>query len=111
MIVNFSRSRFAPPTNIRVIVDGQTVPALADESVAAILLRTCDGATGHDHAGRPRAPYCMMGICFECVAIIDGAASLRTCLIPARDGMSIQRQNGPCPLPDISCQGQAKNSG
>ncbi|MCH4089764.1 (2Fe-2S)-binding protein [Acetobacter sp.] len=111
MTVNFFRSPFAPPTNIRVMVDGQTVLALAGESVAAILLRTCDGPTGHDHAGRPRAPYCMMGICFECVAIVDGAASVRTCLIPARDGMNIQRQNGPYPLPDISCQGQAKRNG
>ncbi|NLI27483.1 MAG: (2Fe-2S)-binding protein [Acetobacter sp.] len=111
MTVSFSRSPLAPPTNIQVLVDGQAIPAQAGESVAAILLRACEGPTGHDHAGRPRAPYCMMGICFECVAIVDDASSVRTCLIPASDGMCVERQNGSCQLPEISCQRQEKKRG
>ncbi|BCI65822.1 (2Fe-2S)-binding protein [Acetobacter aceti] len=101
MVINFLRSRLAPSTDIRVIVEGRDVPALAGESVAAILLRTFEGATGSDSISRPRAPYCMMGICFECVAIVDGMASVRTCLIPAKDGMRITRQNGPSPLQEV----------
>ena len=41
-----------------------------------------------------RAPYCMMGVCFECLARIDGEASVQTCLTVVRDGMRVERQHG-----------------
>ena len=42
----------------------------------------------------PRAPYCMMGVCFDCLAIVDGVASTQTCLVTVREGMRVQRQYG-----------------
>ena len=42
----------------------------------------------------PRAPYCMMGVCFECLVEIDGKPSRQACLTPVRDGMVIKRQQG-----------------
>jgi hypothetical protein len=36
----------------------------------------------------------MMGVCFECLAEVDGIASVQTCLKPVCDGMRVARQTG-----------------
>lgn len=41
-----------------------------------------------------RAPYCMMGVCFECLVEIDGVPARQSCMVPVRDGMHIRRQLG-----------------
>jgi predicted molibdopterin-dependent oxidoreductase YjgC len=42
----------------------------------------------------PRAPYCMMGVCFECLVEIDGVPNRQSCLIEVADGMRIHSQEG-----------------
>jgi predicted molibdopterin-dependent oxidoreductase YjgC len=42
----------------------------------------------------PRAPYCMMGVCFECLVEIDGVPNRQSCLIEVSDGMRIRSQEG-----------------
>lgn len=42
----------------------------------------------------PRAPYCLMGVCFDCLATVDGETSVQTCLLEARPGMRIERPTG-----------------
>ena len=42
--------------------------------------------------GSERAPYCMMGVCFDCLAEIDGVANRQSCIIVVRPGMRINRQ-------------------
>jgi len=49
-------------------------------------------------SGAPRAAYCMMGVCFECLAEIDGMPNRQTCLETVRDGMDVRRMTG---APDI----------
>jgi len=39
-----------------------------------------------------RAPYCMMGVCFDCLAEIDGVANRQSCIIVVRPGIRINRQ-------------------
>ncbi len=41
-----------------------------------------------------RAPYCQMGICFECMLNIDGKSNQQSCMIEVREGMRIYRQQG-----------------
>jgi D-hydroxyproline dehydrogenase subunit gamma len=45
-------------------------------------------------SGAPRAPYCMMGVCFECLVVIDGVGNRQGCLVPLREGMRIETQRG-----------------
>ncbi|KZM49558.1 (2Fe-2S)-binding protein [Labrenzia sp. OB1] len=80
---------------VTVYVDGVAVPAEANESVAAVLLRQSPvwARTAPVSCSR-RAPYCMMGVCFDCLATVDGIASTQTCLTPVRDGMLVLRQKG-----------------
>jgi sarcosine oxidase subunit alpha len=44
--------------------------------------------------GAPRAPYCLMGVCFDCLVTVDGVGSRQGCLVPVRDGMAIETQLG-----------------
>ena len=50
-------------------------------------------------SGAARAPYCMMGACFECLVEIDGVPSRQSCLIPVADGMRVRSQEGASDLP------------
>jgi sarcosine oxidase subunit alpha len=76
-------------------VEGKPCTARANDTVAAALL-----ASGLDHcrttamSGAPRAPYCMMGVCFDCLVTIDGIGNRQACLVPVREGMRIQVQHG-----------------
>ena len=45
-------------------------------------------------SGAPRPPYCMMGVCFECLVTIDGVGNRQGCLMPVAEGMQIETQKG-----------------
>ncbi len=55
--------------------------------------------------GRERGPYCMMGVCFDCLAEIDGVPNRQGCMVEVRPGMRIRRQirarrvDSPLPFP------------
>lgn len=81
---------------VRVTVDGREVEAREGDSVAAALL-----AAGVMHcrttpvSGAPRGPYCLMGVCFECLVAIDGVGNRQGCLTRVADGMAVESQPGP----------------
>jgi sarcosine oxidase subunit alpha len=76
-------------------IDGKPVSARSGDTVAAALL-----AAGIDHcrttpvSGAPRAPYCLMGVCFDCLVTIDGIGNRQGCLVPVREGMKVETQEG-----------------
>lgn len=80
---------------VAITVDGVAMSARAGDSVAAALL-----ANGVDHCRTTpvsqsrRAPYCMMGVCFDCLVTVDGVGNRQGCLIPVRPGMAIETQHG-----------------
>lgn len=81
-------------SSLTVYIDGQAIKAEAGESVAAVMLRLDPlWSRTTPVSEMKRAPYCMMGVCFECLALIDGG-SVQTCLVQVRDGMQIDRQLG-----------------
>lgn len=81
---------------VTVYVDGQPVSVGVNESAAAAALQ---GGLGHTRTspitGEKRAPYCMMGVCFECLMVIDGVPSRQACMVRVVPGMRIERQLGP----------------
>ena len=81
-------------TALTITIDGVAVAAEQGETVAAVLVRQSDPTARTTPVQQsPRAPYCMMGVCFECLATVDGQASTQTCLVTVRDGMHIERQS------------------
>lgn len=91
----FKRIFAPPPPTISVTVEGKTVLVATGDSVAAAVL-----AAGFDHtrtspvSGCRRGPYCMMGVCFECLVEIDGIPNRQACMTPVREGMRIRLQKG-----------------
>lgn len=77
-----------------VIVNGIEVAAWKGETVASILLRVPNSGRRSSVSGSVRLPYCQMGVCFECLAVVDGVASTQGCLVPVRQGMRIDSQCG-----------------
>ncbi|MEX3955501.1 (2Fe-2S)-binding protein [Trinickia sp. EG282A] len=79
--------------HVTVELDGTPIPVPSGCSVAAALLAAgLVRFRGTPVSGAPRAPYCMMGVCFECLMEIDGEPNRQTCLIEVRDGMKIRTQ-------------------
>lgn len=82
------------PETISLTVEGARVSAAPGETVAAVLLRA-----GYTHtrttpvSDSPRAPYCLMGVCFDCLVEIDGIPNQKACQTPVREGMRVSRQD------------------
>lgn len=75
--------------------DGRPLTGRAGDTVAASLL--ANGITVCREtpvSGAPRAPYCLMGVCFECLVVIDGVGNRQGCLVPLSEGMRIETQHG-----------------
>ncbi len=78
--------------------EGRKLNARAQDTVATALLSHGIHTTRVTaKSGVARGPYCMMGACFECIAIVDGRAGVQTCLTLVRDGMRVERQDGANP--------------
>ncbi len=80
---------------VEIFVDGQSMKVPQGISVAAAVL-------GHEHHnaafhsnsmdGSPRGPYCLMGVCFECMMEINGQENVQSCLVSVAEGMHVKRQ-------------------
>lgn len=76
---------------VTVELDGEPVSVPAGVSVAAALLYLDLVPTRLTPvSGAGRAPFCMMGVCFDCVIEIDGA-SQRACQRLVEPGMRLRR--------------------
>ena len=80
---------------VRLTLDGKSIEAREGDTVAAALLsngiETCRATPV---SGAPRAPYCLMGVCFDCLMTIDGVGNRQGCMVRVADGMAIARQQG-----------------
>jgi len=86
---------------LTIYLDGAPLTARAGDSVAVALLSHGIHTTRQTPvSGAPRGPYCMMGACFDCLAVVDGQPGVQTCLATVRDGMRIERQQGARSLSD-----------
>lgn len=91
----FQRLPDASGERVSFTIDGRPAEALSGDSVSAALLangvRTCRSTPV---SGAPRAPYCMMGLCFDCLVTIDGVGNRQGCQVRVAPGMAVETQNG-----------------
>ncbi len=83
------------PDGVMLSLDGRSVLvppgiSLAAAALIAGLLPTRRTAV----SGAPRAPYCMIGVCYDCLMEVDGVANVQACLTPVRPGMAACTQRG-----------------
>ena len=96
-------TELAPATaTVTVRFEDQPICVPAGLSIAAALLLKGAGPFRTTPVTQsPRAPYCMMGVCFECLVEVDGKPSRQACLTTVRDGMVIRRQQGASALAPV----------
>jgi len=61
-------------------------------AAAAVFAAGFDNIREMPVSGSERGPYCLMGVCFDCLVEIDGVANRQGCMIEVRPGMRISRQ-------------------
>ena len=80
---------------VSLVIEGKTISAASGDTVAAAML-----LAGFDHtritqiSGSRRAPFCMMGVCFDCLVEIDGEPNQQACQTLVREGMQVRLQRG-----------------
>ena len=76
-------------------VDGQKLFAYEGETIAAALLaagiRVSRLTPKRQH---PAGVYCSIGLCHECVMVVDGVPNTRTCQTLATPGCKVETQEG-----------------
>ena len=80
---------------VRLSLDGESIEAVAGDSVAAAML-AAGAATFRDTpvGGLPRGPHCQIGNCYDCLVEIDGRPNRQACLVTVAPGMRVRRQRG-----------------
>ena len=82
-------------TRLQFRFEGEAIEAVPGDSVAAALVAAGRIATRTTPVtGSPRGPFCMMGVCFECLLEIDGEPNRQGCMVRAREGMEVRRMRG-----------------
>jgi predicted molibdopterin-dependent oxidoreductase YjgC len=91
----FRRLPEADRAMVAITIDGAPFNAQIGDSVAAAVLAAGIAPFRRTAiSGAARAPYCMMGVCFDCLVRIDGAGNRQGCLVEVTEGMRIETQAG-----------------
>lgn len=88
-----SASPLARGREVELVVDGRRTVAYDGETVAAVLIAEEGLRTRRTASGASRGIYCGMGVCFECLVVVDGVPNTRACMTLVADGMRVQRQD------------------
>ena len=74
--------------------NGRSVTAKPGDTVASALYRSGVRTFTYSYQyGRPRGLLCLTGSCPNCMVNIDGVPNVRSCITPARNGLSVLAQN------------------
>ena len=89
----FNRLEINSNTWVTLYIEDQAIQVPAGDTVAAAILsagllpsRTTSISSSQ------RAPYCLMGVCFECLVTIDGKENSQACMTQVQDGMRVSKQ-------------------
>ena len=78
---------------IRIYFEGKLINVHKGDTVASALLEV--GVTHFQNTtstGSQRGPFCMMGVCFDCLVEIDEQPNQQACMINVYQEMKIKRQ-------------------
>lgn len=80
-----------PDRTLSFTFDGKTISAKPGMTVATALLAHGVLAFRETPVSRAaRGPFCMMGACYDCLALIDGV-TVQACLTPVHEGLVVNR--------------------
>lgn len=79
---------------VTIDINGKPVTAFLGESVATALLSEEIVAMRTTVTGESRGVFCGMGVCFDCLVVVDGKPNTRACMTWVKEGMDIRTQDG-----------------
>ena len=95
MLIMFKRLDNTAQNRVNVTINNQPVQVPEGETVAAaVLTHDLSYTRTTPVSGARRAPFCLMGVCYECLMVIDGKANQRACMEQVKEGMRIECQQG-----------------
>lgn len=99
MSKNFSRrlpadENISRGEQVSILVNGKEITGYLGESVATVLLSQEIYAMRTTVEGQPRGIFCGMGVCFDCLVVVDGEPNTRACMTWIKDGMDVRTQTG-----------------
>lgn len=89
----FARLKTSDAGETTVYIDDIATSCFTGDTVAAVLM--LEGVSPYRQtviSGTSRHPFCMMGVCFDCLVEIDGIPNQQGCLRNVEPGMRIRRQ-------------------
>ena len=85
----------AGATTFTIEVDGRAIEVEPGQTIAAALIGAGIRSWRRTRVGdRPRGVFCGIGVCFDCLATINGVSNRRACLVEARPGDVVTTQAG-----------------
>ena len=91
----FKRLDKNPEKLVSITINGKPFDVPAGETVAAAVLASDISHTRTTPVSNTaRAPFCLMGLCYECLMVINGSANQRACKEYVTEGMIIESQHG-----------------
>lgn len=80
-------------SDVAITLDGETYTGTAGQSLAGVLLAGgCLSWRTSSISGRPRGVFCGIGVCFDCIATVNGVRDVRLCQRRAVDGDEVETQ-------------------
>ena len=76
---------------VEITVEGRRVQVREGQTLALALLT--EGVVPFRRtpvSGAPRAPLCLMGVCFDCLVEVDGVQNVQSCMVEVRTGMQVR---------------------
>jgi predicted molibdopterin-dependent oxidoreductase YjgC len=91
----FKQLSNSPIETVEVTLNGQKIQVSQEMTVAAAALTQGLRFTRTTSVSNSkRLPFCMMGVCYDCLMVIDGKANQRACSTYIKKGMQIETQQG-----------------
>ncbi|UCH02948.1 MAG: (2Fe-2S)-binding protein [Candidatus Bathyarchaeota archaeon] len=78
---------------VNIVVDGKMLKAIEGEPIASALMANKIITFRKTRITKePRGYFCGIGLCTDCMMIVNGVPNVRTCITPVTKGMKIETQ-------------------
>jgi predicted molibdopterin-dependent oxidoreductase YjgC len=84
--------RISEPEIGTILVDDRSVPYRASDTVASCLMRAGILLTRRSLRGEARGVFCGIGVCNDCLIVVNGQRNARSCQIEPQPGLVVRMQ-------------------